>query len=104
MIRNLAAATLGHASGPAADRVRERATSIGQHKDLPIPEDPAHARAAHRQLGQALRDTMIDLDELQRSGISSADDALQVVRAHLGPRYVRDVQTSMVGEGFVGRG
>jgi hypothetical protein len=100
-----AAAALGHLDGPAADRVRDRAGTLGQWPDLPMPDDPAVARAAHRQLSQALGATMVDLDELQRSGVApAADEALQLVRAHLGPRFVRDVQTAAVGEGFVGRG
>lgn len=98
------AAMLGDAHGLAADRIRDRATSLGSRADLPVPADPMIARAAHRELGYALEATMIDLDELQRAGVTSADDALQVVRGHFGPRFVRDVATSCVGEGFVGRG
>ena len=60
--------------------------------------------AAHRALGLALQDDMIDLDELQRAGDTDADVALDVIRAHLGPRLVRDVQTFLVGDALVGRG
>lgn len=90
--------------GPAVDRVRERAASLGRLPDLPIPNDPAIALAAHNELGHALEATMRDLDELQRAGAAEGDVALDVVRAHLGPRFVRDVQTITVGAGFIGRG
>ena len=60
--------------------------------------------AAHLELGRAIEASFLDLDELQRAGVASADDALDVVRAHLGQRYVRDAETVVVGDGFVGRG
>ena len=98
------AGLLAGVEAPAADRVRERASTVGAKPDLPVPDDPAIARTAHWELGFALGDTMIDLDELQRAGITSADDALQVIRGHVGPRYVRDVEIGTVGAGFIGRG
>jgi hypothetical protein len=106
MIRTLrdTAAALGKSTGPAADRVRERAATLGAWADLPAPPDAEVVMAAHTELGRAIEATFLDLDELQRAGITSADEAVQVVRAHLGPRYVRDAQTMVVGEGFVGRG
>ncbi|MGA9277257.1 hypothetical protein [Ilumatobacter sp.] len=105
MIRTLVdtAAALGDATGDAADRVRGRASAFGAWDPLPAPVDRDAVIAAHTELGRAIETTFLDLDELQRAGISSADDAVQVVRAHLGPRYVRDVQTICVGEGFIGR-
>lgn len=99
-----AAASLGDVTGPAADRVRERASTLGRRDDLPAPLDRSSAVEAHRELGHALEATMVDLDELQRAGASTADDALLVLRAHLAPRFLRDVGTFSVGEGFVGRG
>jgi hypothetical protein len=59
---------------------------------------------AHRALGQALLENAKDLDVLQRSGVAEADAALAVVRAHWGPRYVRDLATITVGSGVLGRG
>jgi hypothetical protein len=105
MIRTLrdTAAVLGDVEGPAADRVRERAAVYGDWADLPPPPDADVVVAAHTELGRAIEATFLDLDELQRAGVTSADDAVQVVRAHLGPRYVRDAQTVMVGEGMLGR-
>jgi hypothetical protein len=106
MIRTLrdTAAALGESTGPAADRVRERAATLGAWADLPAPPDAEVVMVAHTELGRAIEATFLDLDELQRAGITSADEAVQVVRAHLGPRYVRDAQTMVVGEGLVGRG
>ena len=106
MIRTLrdTAAALGEAIGEPADRVRERAATFGAWADLPAPPDDDVITAAHTELGRAIEATFFDLDELQRAGVASADDAVQVVRAHLGPRYVRDAQTIVVGEGMVGRG
>ena len=96
--------TLGDIEGPAADRVRDRASTLGQLDDLPAPIDRAAVAETHRELGHALEATMIDLDELQRAGETAADDALAVLRAHLAARFLRDVGTFSVGEGFVGRG
>ncbi|WP_040491854.1 hypothetical protein [Ilumatobacter nonamiensis] len=106
MIRTLAdaAAALGDASGDAADRVRDRGATFGQLDKLPAPLDRDVVIEAHTALGRAIEATFPDLDELQRAGVASADDALQIIRAHLGPRYVRDAQTIVVGAGFVGRG
>jgi hypothetical protein len=98
------AATLGDVTGPAADRIRDRAATLGQTADLPAPMDRPAVADAHRQLGHAIEDTVVDLDELQRAGQASADAALHMVRGHFGPRFVRDVMTATVGEGFVGRG
>jgi hypothetical protein len=106
MIRTLrrTAAALGDAQGEAADRVRSRAATLGEWDELPVPLDREAVTAAHTELGRALEATFSDLDELQRAGVASAEDAVQVVRGHLGPRFVRDVERFCVGEGFVGRG
>jgi len=99
-----AAAALGDASGEAADHVRERASTLGQWSDLPAPPDREATTAAHRALGEALVATMLDLDVLQRASDTRADAALDVVRGHFGPRYLRDVATVLVGAGMLGRG
>jgi hypothetical protein len=98
------AAVLGTASGPEAERIRGRARALGSRADIPAPPDMTAAAAAHKALGDALVATMVDLDVLQRAGNEAADRALQVVRAHWGPRYARDVQTMLVGAGMIGRG
>jgi len=103
VLRDVAAA-IGDSSGAAADRIRERAATLGQGDEIPIPLEREVVMAAHRQLGLALQDSMIDLDELQRAGDSDADAGLQMVREHMGPRIMRDVQTFLVGDALLGRG
>jgi len=98
------AETLGEAEGAAADRIRERAAIHAQRSPLPAPPDPVELVAAHRDLSAAIESTFRDLDELQRADVASADEAIQVVRTHLMPRYLRQVEAFSVGEGFVGRG
>jgi len=99
-----AAAALGDAAGPEADRIRERAAGLGTAAPLPAPPVYGDVVAAHRVLGQALVDDARDLDVLQRAGDTRADAALAVLRAHWGPRYARDLATVTVGSGFLGRG
>jgi hypothetical protein len=99
-----AAAALEDVGGEAADRIRARAATLGELPDLPPPPDRAAVMAAHRELSTALVATVADLDELQRAGKARADAALEIVRAHLAPRLVRDAETMTVGSGFVGRG
>jgi hypothetical protein len=91
-------------SGDAADRIRERASTLGQGDEIPIPLDRETVMAAHRELGFALQATMIDLDELQRAGHTGADAGLELIRGHLGPRIARDTQTFLVGDALLGRG
>jgi hypothetical protein len=102
------AARLDGTSGDAADRIRERASNLGSGEELPIPVDREAAVAAHRELGFAMQATMIDLDELQRNGDAadngSADDALGLIRGHLGPQIVRSAETFLVGDALLGRG
>lgn len=106
MIRTLqeSAAALGDASGPAAERVRERAATYGSWDELPSPLDRDGVIAAHTELGRAIEASFYDLDELLRDGVESANGALDVVRGHIGPRCVRDADVITVGDGFVGRG
>ncbi len=99
-----AADALGGAEGDAADRIRERAATMGQRAPLPAPPDGIELVASHRELTTAIESTFRDLDELQRGDVASADDAVQVIRGHLAPRYMRQVAAFSVGDGFVGRG
>lgn len=98
------AVALGEVTGPEADRIRQRAQTLGARSDVPMPEDQAPIRAAHRELSYALQDSITDLDVLQRAGHSQGDAALQVIRTHLMGRIVRDTQTITVGAGMAGRG
>jgi hypothetical protein len=99
-----AAAALGDASGDAADRVRERGAGPGSSADLPDMPDVDANRAAHRALSTAIADSLADLDELIRADVAGADDALQIVRGHLGPRCVRFATAISVEGGMIGRG
>ena len=102
-LRDVAAA-LSSSSGPAAESLRARSADLGGRADIPAPIAPDIIMDAHRALSLAVVATMKDLDTLQRAGNADADAALQIIRAHLGPRYVRDVQTLVVGAGMIGRG
>ncbi len=98
------AVCLDGVDGDQADRIRERATTLGQWADLALPPDRDVIIAAHRALGESLVATLVDLDVLQRAGETRADTALEVLRAHFGPRYVRDTATILAGAGMLGRG
>jgi hypothetical protein len=95
---------IADATGPAADRIRARAAEVGGRQLYREPDDRAEMMAAHRACSQAIVDTLVDIDGLQRAGEARADAALQLIRSHLGPRYVRDFNTLMVGAGMIGRG
>jgi hypothetical protein len=103
VLRDVAGA-IEASSGSAADRIRERATTLGAGDDLPIPLERDAVMSAHRELGFALQATMMDLDELQRAGDNEAGEGLDIVREHMGPRIMRDVQSILVGNALLGRG
>jgi uncharacterized protein YbjQ (UPF0145 family) len=103
LLRDIAG-QLDGVAGDAADRIRDRASALGAGAEVPIPLDRAVVMAAHRELGFAVQATMIDLDELQREGNTGADAGLETLRAHMGPRLVRDVQTFIAGDALLGRG
>ena len=102
-LRDVASA-LGNSSGPEADRIRERASTLGAQADVAIPADQAPVRAAHLALGYALQDTLSDLDVLQRAGDTKADEALNTLRMFLMPTIVNHVSAISVSGGMVGRG
>jgi hypothetical protein len=94
-------------SGPEADRIRERAATLGQLPDLPVPPEMIEIESAHTDLGRALEASISDLDVLQRAGgqdATAADAALTALRTHLAPRYLRDFQLLSVSGGMLGRG
>ncbi len=102
-LRN-AAAALGSVNGAAADRIRERAATLGAAEDLPAPTDPAATVSAHRERTEAVRDCLYDLDELQRDGVSEADESLTILRAMLTPHYLNYMGTFPMQGGMLGRG
>jgi hypothetical protein len=99
-----AAQKLDGVEGPEADRVRERAATIGSEPDMAPPADAEAVRAAHRQRSEAVRDCMYDLDVLQRAGIAAADESLTVLRAMLTPHYLNYMATFPMQGGLLGRG
>ena len=103
VLRDVAAA-LGDSTGPEADRIRTRVTTLGALANVPMPANQEPIRAAHRELSFALQDCITDLDVLQRAGNTRADTALQSIRAHILPRIVRDVETLTIAGGMAGRG
>ena len=102
-LRN-AAASLASIESPAADRIRERAQTLGAADDLPPPADQEATIAAHRARGEAVRDCLYDLDELQRDGVSEADESLTILRAMLTPHYLTYMGTFPMQGGMLGRG
>lgn len=98
------AALLGDVAGPEADRIRERAATLGTLADVPVPVDQAPVREAHTRLGYGIQDTIADLDVLQRAGHASADAALNRVREYLLPTIMQNIAAISVGGGMVGRG
>lgn len=98
------AAKLEGIGGAEADRIRERAASLGSLADVAIPVDQQPIRDAHQKLGYALQDTISDLDVLQRAGETKADEALNRLREFLTPTIINHVTAISVGGGMVGRG
>lgn len=98
------AAVLGDVRGPEADRIRDRAATLGALPDVPVPADQSPVRDAHRDLGFGLQETIADLDVLQRAGHASADAALQRLREYLMPTILNNVAAISVGGGMLGRG
>ena len=98
------AAKLEGISGAEADRIRDRAATLGALTDVAIPADQAPVREAHQKLGYALQDTISDLDVLQRAGETRADEALLRLREFLMPAIVTHVSAISVNGGMVGRG
>ncbi len=102
-----AASALEGVAGEEAARIRERGATLGALADLPAPPDSTEVARAYNELGRALEATIADLDVIQRGGgadAAAADTALNAVRTHLAPRYLRDVTTFTIAGGFVGRG
>ena len=102
-----AAAALEGVSGPEADRVRERAKTLGHIPDLPGPVAIDSTVRAHTELSRALEANIGDLDVLQRAGgpdAAAAGQSLNAIRTHLAPRYLRDHLSITVPGGFLGRG
>jgi hypothetical protein len=98
------ARTVDSVPGAAAERVRQRAASLGALADLPTIPNFDGLGTAYRALSQGLVETLEDLDALIRGGSSEAEDALQEMRTYLGPRTIAEFTTYFVGAGMAGRG
>lgn len=98
------AGALDGVDADAARRISDLAGTEGARESIPAPPDRDTVIAGHRALTTALGTVIRDLDELQRAGVDQADEALNVVRTHLGPRYLRDAATVTVQGGMIGRG
>ncbi len=90
--------------GDAAERIRERAATLGALADLPVIPNFDDLTAAYRTLSQGLVETLEDLDALIRGGSAEAEEALQEMRTYLGPRTISEFTTYFVGAGMAGRG
>ncbi len=99
-----AAAVLADVSGPEADRMRERAASLGASDDLPAPTDAEQTRLAHVERSTAIRDCLYDLDVLQQAGVEAAEESLNILRAMLAPQYLHYMATFPMQGGMLGRG
>lgn len=99
-----AAAALAGIERPEADRIRERAATLGGTPDLPAPTDEEAIRLAHVERSTAVRDCLYDLDALQRDGIAAADESLTILRTMLAPQYLHYMATFPMQGGMLGRG
>ena len=98
------ARTVDSVRGEAADRIRQRAASLGALADLPVVPNFDDLSTAYRALSQGLVETLEELDALIRSGSAEAEAALQEMRTYLGPRTIAEFTTYFVGAGMAGRG
>lgn len=95
---------LGDATGPEADRIRERAAGAGARPSLQQPPPWEEIVAAHDSVKQALVENVRDLDPLIRQGNLGAEQALLRMREVMGPFLARDFGTMVIGAGMAGRG
>ena len=98
------AATIGDSAGPAADRMRKRAATLGARAELPPVPAYEELMATYREFSEGLIETLDDLDTLIQAGNARAEAALQELRTYLGTRSVSELTTYMVGAGMAGRG
>ena len=98
------AVTIGDSAGPAADRMRKRAATLGARAELPPVPAYEELMATYREFSEGLIETLDDLDTLIQAGNARAEAALQELRTYLGTRSVSELTTYMVGAGMAGRG
>lgn len=98
------AGMVGAASSEAAVAIRERGEALGARPDFPALPGNDEIVAAHRELSQAIIDTMTDLDTMMRDGDELAGRALARVRQHAAARTVQEFGIYTIGAGMAGRG
>ncbi len=97
-------AAIVNSPSEAAIAIRKRGKSLGGRPDYaPIPGN-AEIVEAHRELSQAIIDTITDLDTMLRDGDEVAGKALQRVRQHAAARTVQEFGIYTIGAGMAGRG
>ncbi len=72
-----------------------------------MPVDTAdidHRLRHYRDIERQWADSLYDLDELQRDGVTAADESLTVLRAMLTPHYLHYMGTFPMQGGMLGRG
>lgn len=103
VLRDVAGMVKG-ASSDAAEAIRKRGETLGSRADLPALPGNAEIVAAHRELSEAIIETMTDLDTMLRAGDESAGPALARVRQHAAARTVQEFSVYTIGAGMAGRG
>lgn len=91
--------SLTDCAGEAAERIRQRGVTMGGQKDIPAPYPANELTDAHHRLSEGLIATLDDLDQLCSQESQRANAALEILRAHLMVRTLRDFQTLMVNPG-----
>ena len=98
------AAIVGESSGAEAERIRQRAQTLGARPDTaPIPSYDEIA-TDHRELSQGLIETLDDLDGLIRGGNSTGEAALTRFASTSARAPSRSTGRSSWGRGWPGGG
>lgn len=103
VLRDVAGMT-GPASGDAAAAIRKRGEGLGRRPDFAAIPSNEEIVAAHRELSEAILETIADLDTMMRVGDETAVKALQRVRQHAAGRTVQEFGIYTIGAGMAGRG
>ncbi|MEP7214750.1 MAG: hypothetical protein ABI782_00770 [Anaerolineaceae bacterium] len=98
------AGLVGSSRGSAAASIRSRAKTLGGRDDVPPVPSYDEVNAAHRELSQAIVDTLADVDVLLRAGNKKAEGALARLRQHIAPRTLQEFGVYTIGAGMAGRG
>lgn len=97
-------AAIVNSPSEAAISIRKRGEALGSRPDYPAIPTNAEIVDSHRELSQAIVDTITDLDTMLRDGDEVAGKALQRVRQHAAARTVQEFSIYTIGAGMAGRG